>query len=66
MAARRNILVAVGILAAFVVLAIAVLSLGFLEIVKPAVSLLMLVALVGLFIGFGVLIGVYRLIGKLE
>lgn len=36
------------------------------KIVSPEMAMLMLVALFGLYFGFGVLIAVYRLVGKLE
>lgn len=36
------------------------------KIISVEVAKLMLVALLGMYVGFGVLIAVYRLIGKLE
>src|SRR5438309_1795592 len=36
------------------------------EIISLGVTMLMLVALVGMYVGFGILIAVYRLINKLE
>jgi len=51
---------------AFIGLAIGALALGIWRVVTPAMSLLMLVALLGLYVGFGILIAVYRLVSKLE
>ena len=34
--------------------------------IKPQVGLLMLISLLGLYVGFGILIAVYRLVLKLE
>jgi hypothetical protein len=36
------------------------------RIISLGVAILMLVALVGMYVGFGILIAVYRLISKLE
>jgi hypothetical protein len=36
------------------------------KIVSPEVAMLMFVALLGMYVGFGILIAVYRFIGKLE
>lgn len=43
-----------------------ILYLGAKGIVTPQMALLMLVALFGLYVGFGVLIAVYRFMSKLE
>jgi hypothetical protein len=64
---KRGTLIAVaGIAASFVGLVGAVIFLLANKIVSFAMAMLMLVALFGLYIGFGILIAVYRLVGKLE
>lgn len=50
----------------FTALAVGIFLLLVWHIVTPQLALLMLVALVGLYFGFGVLIAVYRFISKLE
>jgi hypothetical protein len=51
---------------AFTALAVVIFMLLVWHVVTPQLALLMLVALVGLYFGFGVLIAVYRFISKLE
>ena len=64
---KRGTLIAVaGIAASFVGLVGAIIFLLANKIVSFAMAMLMLVALFGLYVGFGVLIAVYRLVGKLE
>ena len=55
-----------GIAASFIGLAGTVILLLVMEIVSLEVAKLMLVALFAMYVGFGFLIAVYRLIGKLE
>ena len=50
----------------FTLLAIGIIVLAAKEIVTMQLGMLMLVALVGLYVGFGVLIAVWRFVGKLE
>jgi hypothetical protein len=50
----------------FTALAVVIFLLLVWHVVTPQIALLMLVALVGLYFGFGVLIAVYRFISKLE
>jgi len=57
---------AVRIAASFTALASAVIALLITKTVRFEMGLLMLVALVGLHLGFGVLIAVYRFVSKLE
>lgn len=52
-----------GSLLAFIAL---VLYLAVGKVITPQMALLMLVALFGLYVGFGVLIAVYRFMSKLE
>ena len=50
----------------FTALAVVIFLLLVWHVVTPQLALLMLVALVGLYFGFGVLIAVYRFISRLE
>jgi hypothetical protein len=63
---RRTLIVVAGIAASFVGLVGAIIFLLANKIVSFALAMLMLVALFGLYVGFGILIAVYRFIGKLE
>ena len=63
---NRSLKVAAGIAASFIALAGAILFLAAMKTISLAVAKLMLVALLGLYVGFGILIAVYRLIGKLK
>ena len=63
---RRTLIAVAGIAASFVGLVGVIIFLLVNKIVSFAMAMLMLVALFGLYIGFGILIAVYRLIGKLE
>ena len=56
----------VGIAASFIGLAGTIIFLSEMKIISFEMAKLMLVGLVGLYVGFGVLIAVYRLIAKLE
>lgn len=51
---------------AFVALAIGIVVASRREIISPQLALLMLVALLGMYVGFGVLIAVYRFMSRLE
>ena len=62
----RTIKLVVGIAASFIGLAGAIIFLSQAKIVGFEVAMLMLVALFGMYLGFGVLIAVYRLVCKLE
>ena len=66
MPTHRTLKVVAGIAASFAVLAGTIIFLLFMKIITFGVAKLMLVALLGMYIGFGILIAVYRLIGKLE
>jgi uncharacterized membrane protein YeaQ/YmgE (transglycosylase-associated protein family) len=64
---KRGTLIAVaGVAASFVGLVGAIIFLLVNKIVGFTMAKLMLVALFGLYIGFGILIAVYRLMDKLE
>jgi hypothetical protein len=58
--------IAVGIAASFTGLAGAIIFLLVTKTVSAQMGILMLVASVGMHLGFGILIAVYRLIAKLE
>jgi len=66
MAKNRALKAAAGIAASFVGLAGTIVFMSMTNLVSFEMAMLMLVALVGLYIGFGVLVAVYRLISKLE
>jgi hypothetical protein len=63
---NRTLKVVAGIVISFAGLVGTIILLSEAEIIRPAVAKLMVVALLGMYIGFGILIAVYRLIGKLE
>ncbi len=62
----RTIKVVAGIAASFIGLAGTVIFLSQAKIIGFEMAMLMLVALLGLYLGFGILIAVYRLVGKLD
>ena len=62
----RTLLIAAGIAVSFIGLAGTIMFLSRTEIISVVLAKLMLVALLGMYIGFGILIAIYRLIGKLE
>lgn len=66
MAASRTSKIAVGMVASFTGLACTVICLLITRTVGAAVGILMLVALVGLHLGFGILIALYHLVDKME
>ena len=55
-----------GIAASFTGLVGTIIFLSEAKIISFEMAILMLVALLGMYLGFGVLIAVYRLVGKLE
>lgn len=62
----RTLKVVAGIVVSFTGLAGTIIFLSAAKIISLGMATLMLVALVGLYVGFGVLIAVYRLINKLD
>jgi len=62
----KTLIVVAGIVASFAALAGTIIFLSAREIISFEVAKLMLVALLGMYVGFGFLIAVYRLIGKLD
>jgi len=63
---NRTLKVVAGIVISFAGLAGTIIFLSAAKIISLGVAILMLVALVGMYVGFGILIAVYRLISKLE
>ncbi len=62
----RTLKTVAGIAASFIGLVGTIIFLSAMKIIGFEIAKLMLVALLGLYIGFGVLFAVYRLISKLE
>jgi uncharacterized membrane protein YeaQ/YmgE (transglycosylase-associated protein family) len=63
---HRTLKIAAGIVASFAGLAGAIIFLLVMKIISFGVAKLMLVALLGMYVGFGILIAIYRLIRNLE
>jgi hypothetical protein len=66
MSRNRTLKVVAGVAASFAGLVGTIVLLLEMRIVTLGIAKLMLVALLGMYIGFGILIAVYRLIRKLE
>jgi len=63
---NRTLKVLAGIAASFIALVGTIIFLSRMKIIGFEIAKLMLVALLGMYVGFGILIAVYRLIGKLK
>jgi xanthosine utilization system XapX-like protein len=63
---KKTLKIVAGIAASFAGLAGTIVYLSAAKMVSPGMGILMLVGLVGLYVGFGILIAVYRLISKLD
>ena len=63
---NRTLKIVAGIVVSFAGLVGTIIFLWKMKIISFEVAMLMFVALLGMYIGFGILIAVYRLIGKLE
>lgn len=63
---NRTLKIVAGIAVSFAGLVGTIIFLSEMKIISFEMAILMLVALLGMCIGFGILIAVYRLIGKLE
>ena len=63
---NRTLKVAAGIAASFIGLAGTIIFLSDAKIISFEMAKLMLVALLGMYFGFGILIAVYRLMRRLE
>jgi len=66
MAVNRALKIVAGIIVSFTALAATIILLAASKIISFEMAKLMLAALLGMYIGFGILIAVYRLINKLE
>ena len=62
----RTLIIAAGIAISFIGLAGTIIFLSRTEIINVVLAKLMLAALLGMYVGFGFLIAVYRFIGKLK
>ncbi len=62
----RAALIAAAIAGSFVALAATIILLSVADVISQTVAKLMLVALLGLYFGFGFLIAVYQLLRKLD
>ncbi len=62
----RTALLAVAIAGSFLGLAAAIIVMSAMDVISHTVAKLMLVALLGLYLGFGFLIAVYQLMRKLD
>ena len=62
----RTLKVVAGVVVSFIGLAGTIMVLAALEIIRTGVAMLLLVALIGMYVGFGALIAFYRLINKLD
>jgi hypothetical protein len=65
-AARRSLKIALGVGALFMILIAVIIYLLAKAVITPQMAMLMFVALLGLYVGFGVLIAAYRFVNKLE
>lgn len=63
---NRTLKLVAGIVASFAGLVGAIILLSEAKIISFEMAMLMLVALLAIYVGFGVLIAAYRVIGKLE
>jgi hypothetical protein len=63
---KRPSRLAAGIAASFTGVTVAIMVLMATKIVSVQLGILMLVASVGMHLGFGILIALYRLVGRLE
>ena len=63
---KRTLKIVAGIAASFIALAGMIVFLSEAKIISFEMANLMLVALFGMYLGFGILIAVYRLVAKME
>ena len=63
---NRTLKAVLGIAVSFAVLVGVIIFMSQMKIISFEVAKLMLVALLGMYVGFGILIAVYRLIAKLK
>jgi hypothetical protein len=65
-ARKRTLTVVAGIAVSFIALVATIIFLSEMQIISFGVAKLMLVALLGMYVGFGILIAIYRLIRKMD
>jgi xanthosine utilization system XapX-like protein len=65
-ARSRTLIVVAGVAVSFIGLVATIIFLSEMKVISFAISKLMLVALLGMYVGFGILIAIYRLIRKLD
>jgi ABC-type uncharacterized transport system fused permease/ATPase subunit len=65
-ARKRTLKVVAGVAVSFIALVATIIFLSAMKTIGFGVAKLMLVALLGMYVGFGILIAVYRLIGKMK
>jgi hypothetical protein len=63
---NRTLKIVAGIAGSFIALASTIVFLSEAKIISFEMAKLMLVALFGMYLGFGILIAVYRLVAKME
>ena len=63
---HKKLIIVFGVVSLFTCLVAGVFLLVRSGVVTPQVGMLMLISLLGLYVGFGILIAVYRLVLKLE
>jgi hypothetical protein len=63
---NRTLKIVAGIAASFIALASTIVLLSKAKIISFEMAKLMLVALFGMYLGFGILIAVYRLVAKMK
>ena len=63
---NRTLKIVAGIVASFTGFVVTIIFLSRAKIITFEMAILMIVALFGMYLGFGILIAVYRLISKLE
>ena len=66
MPTSRTLKVVAGIAASFTGLVVTIILVSASKIISIEMAKLMLLVLLGMYIGFGILIAVYRLVGKLK
>jgi len=63
---KRTLIVVAAVAASFIALAVTLVVLFAMKAISATIAILMLVTLLGLYVGFGTLIAVYRLLDKLD
>ena len=66
MASKKTLAVVLGIVVSFLGLIVVIVMLLANRVVTVQMATLMLIGLLGLYVGFGILIAIYRLVAKLD